>query len=176
MLLFKKIMQTLDRVIGRISYIGVYISGLMAVIMCFLAFYGVFRRYVLNRPEPYSYELSTIFLMVGIVLALPYIQRAGRHLRVDILPNRFPETVQVVLLNLLGPILALFYLVPMTWKSWENAWYSLQVGERSFSAWAPPYFPIKVWIPVGVGMLCLVLFSQLIRGIYSLTNRAKNKQ
>jgi TRAP-type mannitol/chloroaromatic compound transport system permease small subunit len=175
--LFKKAMQTLDRIIGRVSYIGVYISGLMAVIMCFLAFYGVLRRYALNRPEPYSYELSTIFLLVGIVLAIPYIQRVGRHLRVDILANRFSETVQAILLDLLAPILALFYLVPMTWKSWENAWYSLQVGEKSFSAWAPPYFPIKVWIPIGVGMLCLVLLAQLIRGIYSLaTKTAKNKQ
>jgi TRAP-type C4-dicarboxylate transport system permease small subunit len=171
--LLKKTMQTLDRLVGHVSYICVYISGIIAVIMCFLAFYGVFRRYALNRPEPYSYELSTIFLMVGIVLALPYIQRVGRHLRVDILANHFPETVQVILLNLVVPILALFYLVPMTWKSWENAWYSLQVGERSFSAWAPPYFPIKVWIPIGIGLLCVVLFTHLIRGCYLLGKKGK---
>lgn len=166
-------MQTLDRLIGHVSYICVYISGIIAVIMCFLAFYGVFRRYALSRPEPYSYELSTIFLMVGIVLALPYIQRVGRHLRVDILANRFPETIQVILLNLVVPILALFYLVPMTWKSWDNAWYSLQVGERSFSAWAPPYFPIKVWIPIGIGLLCVVLFAHIIRGCYLLGKKGK---
>jgi TRAP-type mannitol/chloroaromatic compound transport system permease small subunit len=171
--LLKKAMQTLDRLIGHVSYICVYISGIIAVIMCFLAFYGVFRRYALNRPEPYSYELSTIFLMVGIVLALPYIQKVGRHLRVDILANHFPETVQVILLNLVVPILALFYLVPMTWKSWDNAWYSLQVGERSFSAWAPPYFPIKVWIPIGIGLLCMVLFANIIRGCYLLGKKGK---
>jgi len=171
--LLKKTMQTLDRLIGHFSYICVYISGIIAVIMCFLAFYGVFRRYALNRPEPYSYELSTIFLMVGIALALPYIQRVGRHLRVDILANHFPQGVQTVLLNIFVPILAIFYLAPMTWKSWENAWYSLQVGERSFSAWAPPYFPIKVWIPIGIGLLCVVLFAHLIRGCYLLWKKGK---
>jgi TRAP-type C4-dicarboxylate transport system permease small subunit len=171
--LCKKAMQTLDRVIERTSYIGVYISGILALIMSLLAFYGVFRRYALDRPEPYSYELSTIFLMVGIVLALPYIQRVGRHLRVDIVAMRFPETVQVILMNILAPILALFYLVPMTWQSWENAYYSLSVGEKSFSAWAPPYFPIKVWIPIGIGLLCLVLLSNLIRGCYLLGKKGK---
>lgn len=174
--MLKKAIQTLDDIIGRISYIGVYISGVLAVIMCFLAFYGVLRRYAFNRPEPYSYELSTIFLLVGVVLALPYIQRVGRHLRVDILANTFPGIIQAILLDLLAPLLALFYLVPMTWKSWENAWYSLQVGERSFSAWAPPYFPIKVWIPIGIGLLCLVLLSQLIQGICNLVKKEKNEQ
>ncbi len=175
--MFKKAMQTLDRIIERISYFGVYASGVMAVIMCFLATYGVLRRYAFNRPEPYSYELSTIFLMVGIVLALPYIQRRGRHLRVDILANRFPTNIGYILLNILGPVMALFYLVPMTWQSWVDAHYSLIVGERSFSAWAPPYFPIKVWIPIGVGVLCLVLFAQLCRGIYLLKERiVKNGQ
>jgi TRAP-type C4-dicarboxylate transport system permease small subunit len=166
--LFKKWMQTLDRIIARISYASVYISGVMAVLMAFLAAYGVIRRYALNDPEPYSYEIGTMFLLAGVVLAIPYIQRVGRHLRVDILTNQFPQGVQTILLNIFVPILAIFYLAPMTWKSWETAYYSLKIGETTYSAWAPPLFPIKIWVPIGVGLLCLVLFAQLIHGLYSL--------
>jgi TRAP-type mannitol/chloroaromatic compound transport system permease small subunit len=170
-------MQTLDRVIERISYYGVYASGLMAVIMAFMATYGVVRRYIFDNPEPYSYEISTMFLLIGIVLAIPYIQRVGRHLRVDILAGRFPEGVQAVLLNIFVPIVAIFYLAPMTWQSWETAYHSLQIGEKTYTAWAPPMFPIKVWVPIGVGMLCLVLFAQLCHGIYLLKGRiAKMRQ
>lgn len=175
--MFKKVMRTLEHIIERISYYGVYASGLMAVIMAVLATYGVIRRYVFNNPEPYSYELSTMLLLVGIVFAIPYIQRVGRHLRVDIIAGHLPEGVQTVILNILVPLLALFYLVPMTWQSWEDAYYSLSIGERSFSAWAPPYFPIKVWIPIGVGALCLVLFAQLCHGIFLLKEKiAKTRQ
>ena len=71
--LFKKVMRTLDHIIERISYYGVYASGLMAVIMAVLVTYGVFRRYVLNNPEPYSYEISTMLLLFGIVFALSLI-------------------------------------------------------------------------------------------------------
>ena len=164
-------MQTLDRIIERISYYGVYASGLLAVLMACMATYGVVRRYIFHNPEPYSYELSTMFLVIGIVLAIPYIQRVGRHLRVDILAGRFPEGVQAVLLNIFVPLLALFYLVLVTWYSWEDAWYSLQIGEKTYTAWAPPLFPIKVWVPIGVGMLCLVLFAQLCHGIYLLKEK-----
>lgn len=173
--MFKKWMRTLDHIIERISYYGVFASGIMAVVMAGLATYGVIRRYVFNNPEPYSYELSTMFLLVGIVLAIPYIQRVGRHLRVDIIAGRLPEGAQTVLLNILVPLVALFYLVPMTWQSWEDAYHSLSIGETSFSAWAPPFFPIKVWVPIGVGLLCLVLFAQLCHGLYLLKERIVKK-
>jgi TRAP-type mannitol/chloroaromatic compound transport system permease small subunit len=166
--LFKKCMQTLEHIIARVSYASVYISGVMAVLMAFLAAYGVIRRYALDDPEPYSYEISTIFLLAGVVLAIPYIQKVGRHLRVDILSNRFPQGVQTILLNIFVPILAIFYISPMTWQSWENACYSLRIGETTYSAWAPPLFPIKIWVPIGVGLLCIVLFAQLIHGLYLL--------
>jgi TRAP-type C4-dicarboxylate transport system permease small subunit len=159
-------MQTIDRIIERTSYVGVYIGGMMVLIQAFLATYGVIRRYMFHNPEPYSYELSTIFLLTGIVFALPYIQRADRNLRVDMLSIRFPVWAQAFLLDILTPLLALFYLGIMTWQSWVNAWYSLKIGERSFSVWAPPLFPIKVWVPIGVGLLCIVLIAQLCRGIY----------
>jgi TRAP-type C4-dicarboxylate transport system permease small subunit len=170
-------MQTADHVIERISYYAVYISGLLAVIMAFMVTYGVVRRYIFDNPEPYSYELSTMFLVIGVVLAIPYIQRVGRHLRVDILAGSFPGSVQTFLLNILVPLMAIFYLGLMTWYSWQDAAHSLQIGEKTYTAWAPPMFPIKIWIPIGVGMLCLVLFAQLCHGIYLLKERiTKTKQ
>jgi TRAP-type C4-dicarboxylate transport system permease small subunit len=171
--LFKKVMQALDHAIERVSYVGVYISGVMALLMACLATYGVLRRYAFSDPEKYSYEISIMFLVTGVVFALPYIQRVGRNLRVDFIVNRLPAGVQAILLEIVFPILALFYVVPLTWKSWENSWYALQVGERSYSAWAPLLGPIKVMVPIGVGLLCLVLLAQLCRGVSSLIKRAK---
>jgi TRAP-type C4-dicarboxylate transport system permease small subunit len=171
--LFIKVVQALDRVIERISYVGVYISGILALLMACLATYGVLRRYAFNDPEKYSYEISIMFLVTGVVFALPYIQRVGRNLRVDFVVNRLPEGVQAILLNIVFPLIALFYIVPLTWKSWENSWYAFQVGERSYSAWAPLLGPIKVMVPIGAGLLCLVLLAQLCRGVSSSIKRTK---
>jgi TRAP-type C4-dicarboxylate transport system permease small subunit len=171
--LFKKVAQTLDRIIERVSYVFVYISGVMALLMACLATYGVIRRYAFNDPEKYSYEISIMFLLVGVVLALPYIQRVERNIRVDFIVNRLPAGAQVVMLEIVFPLLALFYIVPLTWKSWENSWYALQVGERSYSSWAPLVGPIKVMVPICTGLLCLVLLAQLCRGVNSLVQRRK---
>ena len=174
--MFTKVMQTLDRIIERISYVGVYISGVLAVIMACLATYGVIRRYAFNNPEKYSYEISIMFLVIGVVFALPYIQRVGRHLRVDFIVNRLPAGVQAVLGYIVFPLLALFYIVPLTWKSWENSWYALQVGERSYSSWAPLVGPIKVMVPICAALLSLVLIAQLCRGVYSLVESSRKKK
>jgi len=169
----KKFIQTLDRIIERAGYIALFISGVLIFIMAWLSTYGVTRRYALNIPESYSYELSTIFLVACVVFAIAGVQRLGRQLRVDFISIRLSEGVQDFLLNIVGPILALFYVVIVTWQSWGAAWYSMEVGEVSQSVWREPWWPTKMAVPVGVGLLCLVLVAQLGRGITTLIQRIK---
>jgi TRAP-type mannitol/chloroaromatic compound transport system permease small subunit len=80
------------------------------------------------------------------------------------------------LINIVTPILALSYVVLITWYSWDNAWYSLQIGETSQSSWAEPWWPTKMVVPIGSGLLCLVLIAQLCRGITSLIQRIRIKK
>ena len=141
--------------------------------MAWLSTYGVTRRYALNIPESYSYELSTIFLVACVVLAIAGVQRLGRQLRVDFISTRLSESVQNILLNIIGPILALFYVVILTWQSWDAAWYSMVIGEVSQSVWREPWWPTKMTVPVGAGLLCLVLIAQLCRGVTSLIQRIR---
>jgi TRAP-type C4-dicarboxylate transport system permease small subunit len=166
--LVKKVKQILDHVVERASYYCLLLSGVLILLMAWASSYGVMRRYVLHNPEPYSYELSIVFLLACVVLSIAHIQRLGRHLRVDFVASRLPEGVQAILLDIVCPILALFYVGILTWQSWADAWYSLQIGEVSTSVWRIPLFPVKLVVPIGAGLLCLVLVAQLYRGITSL--------
>lgn len=172
----KRLIQILDRMIERAGYYALLLSGILILLMSWLSTYGVGRRYVLHSPEPYSYELSTIFLVACVVLAVAALQRVGRHLRVDFVASRFSQGVQDALFNIVTPILALFYVVLLTWQSWGYAWYSLEMGEISQSAWREPWWPTKMVIPVGTGLLCLVLIAQLCRGVTSLIQRIREKK
>lgn len=171
--LAKKLAQILDRLLERVSDSALYFGGILILIMAFLSSYGVSRRYLLNNPEPYSYELSTIFLVACVLLAIAALQRKGLHLRIDFIANRFPESVKPIVTDIFVPLLALFYIGIMTWQSWENASYSLMVGEQSQSVWAEPYWPTKMMVTIGAGLLCLVLISQLVRGVTSLIHNVK---
>jgi TRAP-type C4-dicarboxylate transport system permease small subunit len=166
--LFYKAMQNLDRIIGQVVYYAMYIAGIITLLMAFVTTYGVFRRYALNSPEPYSYEIGIFCLISSVCLSLAYIQRQDRNLKVDLLSSRVSERWQGVLLNIVVPAIAMVYLFPLIWKSWQDGWHSLQIGERTYSAWGPAVGPIKMLVPFGAALLCMVLIAQLIRGFNAL--------
>ena len=172
----KKVLLLLERVIGRVSDLSLIISGVLILLMSLLSTYGVGRRYLLNRPEPYSYELSTMFLVACVVLAVAGLQKHRRHLRVDFIAQYLPEGLQDFLINIVTPVLGLFYVSIITWKSWENALYSLSIGETSQSSWEEPLFPIKLLVPIGMALLCLVLMTQFGHGIASLIRIIKKNR
>jgi TRAP-type C4-dicarboxylate transport system permease small subunit len=172
----RRILQIIGHVTERVSDFSLVISGVLILAMSFLSTYGVGRRYLLHNPEPYSYELSTILLVACVVLAVAGLQRHRRHLRVDFVANFFPPSVQNIFINIVTPVLALFYVVIVTWQSWNSALYSISIGETSQSSWEEPLFPIKLLVPIGMALLCLVLAAQLSHGIASLIQIIKERQ
>lgn len=160
-----------DRILERISNFFAVLSGILVLLMAFTASYGVIRRYVFKSPEPYSYELSTIFLLWTFVLALAYLEKLDGHLRVDFFVVLLPKKIRLFLLNVIGPLLGLIFCSVLTWEGWKAAMYSLEIGETSMSVWAVPLFPVKIVIPAGYGLLCIVLVLKIIRGFINLRDK-----
>jgi TRAP-type mannitol/chloroaromatic compound transport system permease small subunit len=173
--MMKRILLTIDRAITRISDWGLLLSGMLILIMSVLSTYGVGRRYIFNNPEPHSYELSTMLLVACVVFAVAGLQRQRRHLRVDFIAGHLPHGLEDMLVNIVTPVMALFYVGIMTWKSWENAIYSMSIWETSQSSWEEPLFPVKMMVPMGMALLCLVLASQLIQGIKNMIHPIKKR-
>jgi TRAP-type mannitol/chloroaromatic compound transport system permease small subunit len=174
--MIKKIFRVFERIIEWISEYGLVLSGIMIMIMTVLSTYGVGRRYIFNSPEPYSYDISTMLLLACVVFSVAGLQWSKRHLRVDFLASFFPDSVQNFLMDILTPILGLFYVFIITWKSWENFLYSFNIGEKSLSAWQELLWPIKLMVPLGMALLCLVLLIQLAHGIISISRGIIKKQ
>lgn len=164
-----KLLKKIDDLIVRLSYYFVIISGIMIVLMAFTATYGVIRRYVFNSPEPYSYEISTMFLLWTYVLAVAFLEKRDGHLRVDFFLVLMPEKVRHFLTQILSPAIGLVFISVLTWKGWQVAVYSFKSGEKSMSIWAPPLYPIKFVIPIGYGLLCLVLIAKICHGFAGMT-------
>jgi TRAP-type C4-dicarboxylate transport system permease small subunit len=173
--LVDKVKRTVGRLIEYVSHFFWVISGILIVMMMFSTTYGVIRRYAFNRPEPYSYELSVIFLLWCFIFAVAELEKQGRHIRVDIIISHLPQVAQNILLNIVTPVVGLFVCVLLTWRGWTTAWYSLRIDEVSSSVWAEPFFPIKIIIPIGYGLLCLILLTKLSHGI-ALLKRGTEKE
>ena len=168
-----KVKQKVDSIIERASHVFLVLSGILIVIMMFTATYGVVRRYAFNSPEPYSYEISTMFLLFSFVFAISAVERLGRHIRVDFVSSRLPESAQHVIVNIIAPIMGLFFAYILTWKGIEVSLFSLQIGEVSSSTWREPLFPIKIMVPVGYTLLVLVLLARIYKGFASLKSNQK---
>ncbi len=163
--MFRSAMKKAASLIEYTTQVFVVLSGILTVLMALTATYGVVRRYVFHNPEPYSYELSTMFLLFSFVFAVAAVERLDRNIRVDFLIIHLPENIRRFLLNIISPIMGLFFCVILTWKGWDVAMYSFQIKEKSMSVWAVPLAPIKIVVPIGYSLLCLVLLMKLIRGI-----------
>ena len=169
--MIKNAIRTLDNIVERVAYFSIYVAGIITLLMAFVTTYGVVMRYVFRSPEHFSYEIGILCLISSVCLSLAYIQRQGRNLRVDFVANFFPLKVQGAMLNIVVPLIALFYVVLFVRESLGDALYSLSIGERTYTAWAPPKGPMKLLIPIGVGMLGIVLIAQLIRGLVDLKKK-----
>jgi TRAP-type C4-dicarboxylate transport system permease small subunit len=161
----RKTIRALDSVIQRLTHIFVVIAGCLTVLMIFTTVYGVVARYFFRRPEPVSYELSTIILLWGFLFAISSVERLDQHIRAEIFIQFASERVRNFLHRIVGPFLALFFCIALTWKGWTVAMYSLKIGERSMSVWAEPLGPIKLVVPICYGLLTLVVFSNFCRGL-----------
>lgn len=173
--MFIKAFEKVDHVLERVSYYAIYVAGVITLIMACVTTYGVATRYALHRPEHFTYEIGIFCLISSVCLSMAYIQRQGRNLRADYFSNRFGPKGQNILLNIFTPLIALPYLLPLIWKSCQDAWYSLSIGERTYSAWGPPAGPIKLFVPIGAALLSLVLIAELIHGIIALIKNSYEK-
>ncbi|MBN2319951.1 MAG: TRAP transporter small permease [Acidobacteria bacterium] len=167
-----------NRIISIIDFIShglLAVSGVMILLMAFAATYGVARRYILNNPEPYSYEISMMLLLWCFVLSVAALQKQQRHLRGDFILNRLPRNVRFFVNAILSPLLALLCGAVLAWKGWEAAMFSLKIGERSMSAWSEPLFPVKAVIPVGYAFLFIVALAQFIQGMHALIRKSDRR-
>ena len=106
--MFSRIASALDRSLELISKGALLFSGLLLMAMGFNVTYGVIKRYVFADPSIVAIELVKILMIPALVLAVSYVQRNGRHLKVDFLSLRFPEKVQYIIAEIAVPLMGLF--------------------------------------------------------------------
>ena len=167
-----KVVQALYAGLDRVTRLFWFSAGALITVMAFVTGYGVFTRYVLRNPDPYTYEIDSILMVACVLFAIAYTQKLGRHLRIDLLDKYYSATAKEILLEVISPLIGLTFCVVLTWKTADSALNALQNSEITRSTWIIPTFPIRLLIPIGTGLLCLILISQILR--YAASRYRKN--
>ena len=137
---------------------------LMAVMACFVVLSSV-MRYAVGSPFHFTEELVGLLFCSMVFLVLPGVQFRSRHIKVDLLTNRFGARV-TKLQRLSASGLTIVFGIAFGWEAYDYFAYVYERGSVTYIG-DIPLFP---WVGVIVFAVCwatLVAIWQLIRGLKS---------
>ncbi len=163
--------RTIDTIVKRQAEVSSLLMALLVVFVCF----EVVLRYIFNAPTVWSLELTTYLYGIHFVMGYSYTELHHGHVRVDILSSRFPPKVQDVIYIVLTLAITLPLVGLLAIWAWDNAITSTLIFERLSSAWAPPLWPIKLFMAIGFTFLFLQVFSNLIKRFLSFGHQEAHR-
>ena len=148
---------------------GQYVAwwSLMAV---FVYYYEVVARFIFNSPTNWVHE--SMFLMFGMqyMLSGAYAYREDQHVRVDVVYAKFSPRGKAIA-DIITSVFFFIFIGTMVVTGYRFAADSVAFGEHSFTEWGIQYWPVKLTIPIGAGLLLLQGVAKLIKDVLLVTRR-----
>ena len=166
-----RVLKFLGWLLDQITLVFLIAAGFTILFLAIVTTYSVIRRYIFGSPDNNAYLICCILMLGSFIFSIAHIQRLGKHITVDYLSQFLPPKIREFIINIVGPILGLVLCVPLAWKSWENAWFAFQTGQRTITITSIPTFPMQMAVPFFTSLLCLVLIAQIMRYIISLRGK-----
>ena len=156
---YSRAIDRLNRRVGRLAMYGLF------VIAAILMWSAVSKTFFL--PTLWTLEMAQFAMVAYYMLGGPYSIQLGANIRMDLFygswsPRRkaWWDTFTVLFL--------LFYLAVLLYGGIGSTFYALEYGERSYSAWRPYMWPIKIIMCAGIALMLLQAVSELIKDIACL--------
>jgi TRAP-type mannitol/chloroaromatic compound transport system permease small subunit len=115
-------------------------------------------------------DLQLMFFAGMVMLGAPWTFKVNEHVRVDLLYTMGSDRKRVWI-DLIGALVFLLpFCVIMIYFSWPWFLSSYLSGEGSTNAGGMPRWPLKLFVPLGFGLLLLQGVSEIIKCIAALTS------
>jgi len=166
---FKSITKIIDTTIdhiGRLLCFGALVIMVVIVI-------EVFSRRVFNSPTLWAYELITMVFASYVILICAYGLQHGAFVCVDVFSQKFKPLTGKIVMLVTYILFFLPFILGMLSVSWNFFWRSWVIQELSSTMWAPPAWPVKLALFVGLIMLLAQGISEMIRIIIWLVEYKK---
>ena len=162
LLALSRAIDELNRHIGKIAV-------WMVLVSCVISAGNALSRYGLNQSSNAWLEIQWLMFAAMFMLGASHTLAKNEHVRVDILYAHISTRAQIWI-DLIGGLL---FLLPaagiLAWLSWP-VFYSVWVsGEVSSSAGGLVRWPVKIFLPLGFGLLLLQGVSEIIKRVAMLT-------
>jgi TRAP-type mannitol/chloroaromatic compound transport system permease small subunit len=130
----------IDQVSRVLCFVALVIASLAVAAIIVIGTVDTVGRAVFNSPMMGGVEMTESLLATVIFLAMPYAQRHGQNVVVDIIVQMFPVRVQVIAF-FIALIITFLAFVLLAYEAIDGA--QAAVAAREVSA---GYVPVPVWI------------------------------
>lgn len=153
-----------NRVVGRL------VMYLIFVMIGMLLLSSVSRT-AFNVSFIWVVEMAQFLLSAYYILGGGYATQLDAHVRMDLFYGRF-STRGKAILDSMTSVLLIFYLIILFFGAMSSTHYSMIYGQKNYSAWAPPLWPIKVIMTVGI----LLMLAQMLAVFFKDVARARGEK
>ena len=143
------------------EWVGKYVSWLV-IPLTVVVTYDVILRYIFDSPTIWAWDIAVQILATIAILGGGNALLVGAHIGIDVLVERLSPRKRAII-GLITYVFFFFSVGILLWKTAVGAWASALIGERSYSFAAPPVYPLKIVMAVGVALLFLQGIANFIR-------------
>lgn len=161
-------LNALAKVLSGIDKISEYVGkafSFLVILMVILQVIEVFRRYVLEAPTIWNWELVMLLYGAHFVMGGAWVLKNDGHVRTDVIYHKLHPKQKAWLDLILFTCIFFVFAVVMTYKGTLHALYSISVNERTYTLWAPPFWPLKILFALGFIMLLLQGLAKWLRDL-----------
>ena len=157
-------MQKISEWVRKLALVLLLMGALGMIISMFLGFADVVGTKFFNWPVPGTLEITESTMVLIVFGALAFTQSQRGHIRVEIFyTNRGPRTK--AFMDAVTHLVAMAFFALVTWQGFDEALYSLEIGEATMGTIRFPLFPARLLLVVGCALLLVQLALDLIQNI-----------
>ena len=149
----------IDRInyrIGRVMMYGIF------VMIGILLWSSVSKTFFL--PSLWTLEMAQFAMVTYYIMGGPYSLQLGSNVRMDLFYGEWSDRTKASV-DCFTVLFLIGYLAVLLWGGLESTQYAIEYQERSYSAWRPYMWPIKVILCTGIFLMILQAISELIKDI-----------
>ena len=158
----KGLAWTLARTIDLLCDISGALCGSILILSALFVVLQVVMRRVLHMPTDWVPDLTTYILIWVGFLSAGYGLKEGSHVVVDSLVEHLKPRVRGAL-EILSYAVVAIYAALFTVYAYQMAATSFRMHEVAFTAWRVIIWPVKLGVPIGMGLLTLQAVSMFIK-------------
>lgn len=155
--IFVHSVDTFNRWVGRFAMQLIYVMGAIML-------YAVASRLFLGKPVNWVMEMSQFLLCAYYLLGGPYSLQMGAHVRMDLFYGKLSARRRAVT-DAFTILFVIFYLGVLLWGGVSSTEYAWSYGQKNYTSWAPPMWPIKSVMTLGIFLMLLQALSALFKDI-----------